>query len=65
MTCKVLQESVLGPILWSLFYDNLLRLVLPLGMCVVGYADEVAVMEMAHKHSFVEDALIFAMERVG
>lgn len=41
MMSGVLQDSVLGPTLQNLFYDGLLRLWLPIGVSVVGFADDV------------------------
>lgn len=37
------QESVLGPLLWDLAYDCVLRAALPPGATVVGYADDTIV----------------------
>lgn len=41
MTYGVPQGSVLRQMLWSLFYDDLLRLYLPPGITVVDYCDDV------------------------
>lgn len=62
MTYGVPQRSMLEPILWSLFYDDLFRLNLPLEVCIVGYADDVSVMAMAQNASLVEDVLNPALE---
>lgn len=43
------QGSVLGPILWNVMYDGVLRLPLPTGTTTVGFADDVAVVVVA-KH---------------
>lgn len=42
------QGSVLGPSLWNVFYDGLLRLKLPPGCSLVAYADDVALL-VEHK----------------
>lgn len=36
------QGSVLGPLLWNMVYDDLLRIKLPTGSQMVGYADDLA-----------------------
>lgn len=40
MYCGVLQGSVLGPLLWNLAYDAVLRTTFPLGSCLLCYADD-------------------------
>lgn len=47
---------MLGPMFWSLFYDDLLP-----GVSIVGYADDAAVMTTAHNTSLVEDVLNLAL----
>lgn len=36
------QGSILGPALWNIMYDGVLRLALPVGVTSVGYADDLA-----------------------
>lgn len=43
VSCGVPQGSVLGPLLWNVLYDKLLRTEMPDGIKLVGFADDLAV----------------------
>lgn len=45
-----------GPALWNLFYDDLLRLPVPPGVRLVGFADDLAVVVTAHNADLLEQA---------
>ena len=47
VTSGAAQESVLGPDLWNVTFDGLLRIEMPEEKCLVGYADDVAVLVVA------------------
>lgn len=48
MSCGVPQGSVLGPILWNVLYDDILRQKMPEGVTLIGYADDLALVVTAH-----------------
>lgn len=45
------QGSVLGPLLWNIFYDHIMKLKLPEGVEIIGYADDTAVLVEAKNRS--------------
>lgn len=54
VTCGVPQGSVLGSTLWNLFYDGVSRLPVREGVKLVAFADDVAVVAVAHNVELIE-----------
>lgn len=61
VNCGVPQGSVLGPLLWNLAYDVVLRTILPRGVHVVCYADDTLVIAESDTY---EGAIILAQQGV-
>lgn len=64
VTCGVPQGSVLGPTLWNILYDGLLRTRLPIGVEYLAFADDVALVAKARDSIRLEQLLSNSAERV-
>lgn len=64
MSCGVPQGSVLGPDLWNLLYDDLLKIRLPEGTEIIAFADDVAVVCTAEVPFLLEERLVTAMRDI-
>jgi len=58
------QGSVLGPTLWNVMYDAVLRLPTPPGTRIVGFADDIAIVAVAKELRDVETSTNVAIEQV-
>lgn len=64
MTAGVPQGSVLGPILWSVAYDGVLRLEYPEGVTPVAYADDLALVITDKDEEELEEKANHAIQSV-
>ena len=59
------QSSLLGRILWNTMYDGVLRLRLPNGTTIVGFADDIAIVSVAKTVREIEEKTNTAIRNVG
>ena len=57
MTCGVPQGSILGPTLWNIFYDQILRTDTGLGNTILAYADDLALLITASTYTILEEKI--------
>lgn len=57
MSGGVPQGSILGPTLWNLYYDEVLRLEAPQGILIMAYADDLAIIGTDKTASSVKDKI--------
>ncbi|KAL4082363.1 hypothetical protein QTP88_030019 [Uroleucon formosanum] len=57
VTCGVPQGSVLGPALWNVAYNSLLKMEVPTGVHLVGFADDLAVVGVGVTGESLEEAV--------
>lgn len=64
VTCGVPQGSVLGPLLWNILYDEVLRIKLPEGATIIGFADDTAIIVEAKTKELLETHTNTALCRI-
>ena len=65
MTSGVPQGSVLRPLIWNIMYDGVLRLRLPNGTTIVGFADDIAIVSIAKTVKEIKEKTNIAIRNVG
>ena len=58
------QGSVIGKILWNIMYDGVLRLQLPNGSTIVGFADDIAIVSVSKTVKKIEEEMNIVIRKV-
>ena len=56
---------ILGPLLWNIMYDGVLRLQLPNKSTIVGFADDIAIVSVTKTVKEIEKKMNIAIRKVG
>lgn len=61
MSCRVPQGSIIGPLLWNIFYNKVLEDVILEETVLVAYADDLAIITMAKTKDMLENRTALAV----
>lgn len=65
MTCGVPQGSILGPTLWNVCYDGVLKLKIPNSVNLIAYADDLAVIVSGKTGEQIRETVSRTLEQIG
>lgn len=65
IACGVLQGSVISPTLWNVMYDELLKLPMPQGVEIIGFADNITITVIGHNKEIVEMLANSVLDRIN
>lgn len=64
ITCGVPQGSILGPLLWNIFYNKILQTKVEKGVELIAYADDLAVLVRAKTRTDLEDKTTYNVTEI-